>query len=174
MLRRIASTSAVVLLAAMLAAPAAAAPVDVPTALGPRLAKVVDRTPLAVLVPDVLDLDVAAGARVYASSAPGRARYSFSLAAAPGCGGATACFLASLSAERGGEPAFRRRVRLRGGIPGWFKPVTCGASCSPAVLQFRRRGVLYELQAKPSASTDAGQRRSLVRAANAALRSGPR
>jgi hypothetical protein len=173
--RRLAPTVAVALvLVAVLAAPAAAAPVDVPATLGTRLAKVVDRTPLAVLVPDVLDLDVEAGTRVYASSAPGRARYAFSLAAAPGCGGATACFLASLSAERGGEPAFRARVRLRGGIPGWFKPLSCGASCSPAVLQFRRRGVLYEIQAKLSASTNAAQRAALVRAANAALRIGPR
>ena len=65
-------------------------------------------------------------------------------------------------------------MRLRGGIPGWFKPLSCGASCSPAVLQYRRRGVLYEIAAKLSASTNAGQRAALIRAANAALRIGPR
>ena len=108
MSRRLLPASAVALLAAaLLAAPAAAAPVDVPATLGPRLPKVVDRTPLAVLVPDVLDLDFDGG-RVYASSSAGRRRWSFSLAAAPGCGGATACYLASLTAERG---ASRRSAR---------------------------------------------------------------
>jgi hypothetical protein len=171
--RGLAGALALGLLAGLaLAAPAAAAPVDVPAALGPRLAKVADRTPLAVLVPDQLDLDVTG--RVYASSAPGRRRWSFSLAAAPGCGGATACYLASISAQRGGEPAFRTRVRLRGGIPGWYKPLSCGASCSPAVLQFRRRGVLYEIAAKLAEPTAAGQRAALVAAANSALRAGPR
>jgi hypothetical protein len=157
---------------AVSAAPATAAPVDVPAALGPRLAKVSERTPLAVLVPNTLELDF--GARVYASSSAGRRRWSFALAGAPGCGGATACFLASFSAQRGGEPAFRTRVRLRGGIPGWFKPLTCGASCSPAVLQFRRRGVLYEIAAKLPEATAAGQRARLARAANEALQVGPR
>lgn len=161
-----------VLCLAVLAPPAAAAPVDVVSTLGPRLAKVVDRTPLPVLVPDTLELDVTG--RVYASSSAGRRRWSFALAAAPRCGGATACFLATIGAERGGEPAFRTRMRLRGGIPGWFKPVTCGASCSPAVLQFRRRGVLYEIAAKVPDATAAAQRTRLVRAANEALRAGPR
>jgi hypothetical protein len=154
------------------AAPAVAAPVDVPGALGARLAKVSDRTPLAVLVPDTLELDF--DGRVYASSSAARRRWSFALAGAPGCGGATACFLASFTAQRGGEPAFRTRVRLRGGIPGWFKPLSCGGSCSPAMLQFRRRGVLYEIAAKVPDPTASGQRARLTRAANEALRVGPR
>jgi hypothetical protein len=164
--------AALAVAALAVAAPAAAAPVDVPATLGPRLPKVAERTPLAVLVPDTLELDVTG--RVYASSSAGRRRWSFALAAAPGCGGATACFLASIAGERGGEPAYRTRVRLRGGIPGWFKPITCGASCSPAVLQFRRRGVLYEIAAKVPDPTAAAQRARLTRAANEALRAGPR
>ncbi len=135
-------------------------------------ARASERTPLAVPVPDTLELDF--DGRVYASSSAGRRRWSFALAGAPNCGGATACFLASFSAERGGEPALRARVRLRGGIPGWFKPLTCGASCSPAVLQFRRRGVLYEIAAKLPDATAAGQRARLARAADDALRAGPR
>jgi hypothetical protein len=111
---------------------------------------------------------------VYASGTGGRRAWSFALAGAPNCGGATACFLASFTAERGGTPAFRTRVRLRGGIPGWFKPLSCGASCSPPVLQYRRRGVLYEISANGPDRTNAAARRRLVTAANAALRIGPR
>jgi hypothetical protein len=159
--------------AALLAAPPAlAAPVDVPAALGPTLARVDARTPLAILLPDTLELDF--DGTVHASGAGSARRWSLSLAGAPNCGGATACFLASFTAERGGTPAFRTRVRLRGGIPGWFKPLSCGASCSPPVLQYRRRGVLYEISANVPDRTNAAARRRLVAAANAALRVGPR
>jgi hypothetical protein len=65
-------------------------------------------------------------------------------------------------------------VRLRGGIPGWFRLLSRGASCSPPVLQYRRRGVLYEIAANVPDRTNAGARRRLVAAANAALRAGPR
>jgi hypothetical protein len=165
--------AALVAAAAVLpAAPALAAPVEVPATLGPRLDRVDARTPLAILLPDMIDLDF--DGRVYASSAAGARSWSFALAGAPGCGGATACFLASFSAERGAAPAYRTRVRLRGGIPGWFKPLTCGASCSPPAIQYRRRGVLYEIAAKVPDATAAAQRRRLVRAANEALRIGPR
>jgi len=162
-----------VALAALLTAPAAlAAPVDVPQTLGPDLTRVDARTPVAILLPDRLDLDY--DGRIYVTGSGGRRAWSFGLAGAPNCGGATACFLASFSAERGGEPAYRTRVRLRGGVPGWFKPLSCGASCSPPVIQYRRRGVLYEIAANVPDRTNAGARRRLMAAANAALRIGPR
>jgi hypothetical protein len=154
------------------ASPALASPVDVPGTLGATLARVDARTPLAIPLPDTLDLDF--DGTVYASGTGGRRAWSFALAGAPSCGGATACFLASFTAERGGAPAFRTRVRLRGGIPGWFKPLSCGAPCSPPVLQYRRRGVLYEISANVPDRTNAAARRRLVTAANAALRIGPR
>jgi hypothetical protein len=154
------------------APPAGAVPVDVPGALGPTLARVDARTPLAILLPDTLDLDF--DGQVYASGTGGRRAWSFALAGAPNCGGATACFLASFTAERGADPAYRTRVRLRGGIPAWFKPLSCGASCSPPVLQYRRRGVLYEIAANVPDRTNAAARQRLVAAANAALRIGPR
>jgi hypothetical protein len=154
------------------APPVLAAPVDIPAALGATLARVDARTPLAILLPDTLELDF--DGAVHASGTGGRRAWSFALAGATKCGGATACFLASFTAERGGTPAYRTRVRLRGGIPGWFKPLTCGASCSPPALQYRRRGVLYEISANVPDRTNAGARRRLVAAANAALRIGPR
>jgi hypothetical protein len=165
--------AAAVAAAALAATPAAsAAPVDVPAALGETLPRVDARTSIAILLPNTLDLDF--DGTVYPSGSGGRRSWSFALAGAPNCGGATACFLASFSAERGGTPAFRTRVRLRGGIPGWFKPLSCGASCSPPVLQYRRRGVLYEISANVPDRTNAAARRRLVAAANAALRAGPR
>jgi hypothetical protein len=172
MLRAALLAATAALLAATAAPPALAAPVDVPAALGPALARVDARTPLAILLPDTLELDF--DGTVYASGSGSARRWSFALAGAPNCGGATACFLASFTAERGGTPAFRTRVRLRGGIPGWFKPLSCGASCSPPVLQYRRRGVLYEISANVPDRTNAAARRRLAAAANAALGVGPR
>ena len=48
-------------------------------------------------------------------------------------------------AGRGAPPAFKRTVSLARGITGYFKPVTCGASCSPAFVQWKQGGVLYEI-----------------------------
>lgn len=173
---RIHTRARIALLAAGVAAVAipagaSAAPTDVPDALGSTLDRVDARTPLPLLVPSSIDLDF--DGRLHASGSGSRNAYTLSLAGAPRCGGATACFLASFSARRGGTFAYRTRLKLRGGIPAAFKPVTCGASCSPAALQFRRKGVLYEIQAKIS-SPPTHARTKLVAAANSALAAGPR
>ena len=65
-----------------------------------------------------------------------------------GCNGANACFLASFSGERGGKPQFKKTVSLVHGITGYFRPVTCGASCAPAFIQWKEGKVLYEIENK--------------------------
>jgi hypothetical protein len=148
------------------AAPAASArPYDLRTELGPRLAKVADRTGVPVRVPARLALDFAGA--TYASGSGSRRSYELALAGAPDCGSATACFLASFTGERGGHPAFRRRIALARGITGYYKPLSCGASCSPPMLQWVQRGVLYGIQAK----VEGDARAALVRAAGSAIRS---
>jgi len=144
----------------------------VPAALGSALERTDDETPLAILLPNRLNLDY--DGKVYASGGGEQRSWSLSLTAAPMCGGATACFLVTFSAERGEKPHFVNRVRLRGGRTGYFKPLSCGGSCSPPEIQWRSRGNLYSIQAKVPDSTTAGQRRRLVAAANAALAAGPR
>ena len=144
---------------------------DVPSALGATLDRTDAKTPLAILLPSKLALDY--DGRLYASGSGGRNSYDLSLAGAPNCG-ANACFLASFGAERGGTPSFRRTVALRGGRTGYFKPLTCGGSCSPPIIEWKSRGNLYRIQAKIPDSTDAGQRRRMVAAANSAIGAGPR
>jgi hypothetical protein len=168
--------SAVVALLALLASGALAAPaqaveVDVPEALGEVLERVDRATPLPVLVPETIDLDVAD--RVFGSGVGGRRSYSLALDGAPDCRG-NACALASFDAERGGTLAFRRRVRLTRTVTGSYKPLSCGASCSPPTIDFVRRGVRYAIQARVGAEGDAAQRAALVAAARSALRAGPR
>ena len=160
-----------VLLALTLAPGVQAAPVDVAESLGDELQRVAERTDVPIRLPATIDLGW--DGEVHASGDGGRRRYSFDLAGAPDCGGANACFLAQFQGERGGTPAFRRRAPLIRGITGYYKPVTCGASCSPAMIQWRQGGVLYSIQAKLDASGVAA-RRAMVRAANSAIRSAPR
>jgi hypothetical protein len=145
---------------------------DIPAALGSSLARADAATPLAILLPRRLSLDYAG--RTFASGAGARNSYTLSLAAARNCGGATACFLATFSADRGGRTSFARRVALRGGRTGYFKPLSCGGSCSPPAIQWISRGNLYTIEAKIPDSTDSGQRKRLVAAANAAIGAGPR
>jgi hypothetical protein len=167
--RRLTLTTLVLLLA--LTAPAAAVEVDVPEALGDALERVDRATPLPVLVPDAIELDV--GDRVFGGGSGGRRSYSLWLDAAPDCSG-NACSLASFDAERGGSLAFRRRVRITRSVTGSYKPLSCGASCSPPTIDFVRRGVRYAIQARLGEGSDAVQRAILVRAARSALRAGPR
>jgi hypothetical protein len=144
---------------------------DVPASLGSTLQRVDAKTPLAILLPSRLALDYSG--KTYASGSGGRRSYGLSLAGAPSCG-ANVCFLASFGAERGGTPSFRRTVALRGGRTGYFKPLTCGGSCSPPMIQWLSRGNLYSIQAKIPDSSDAAARRRLVAAANSAIGAGPR
>ena len=145
----------------------------VPSSLGAVLDRARSETGLAILLPSRLALDY--DGRVYASGGGERRSYDLSLAGAPGCAGASACFLASFSARRGSTVDFRRKVALRGGRTGFYKPLTCGGSCSPPIIQWRGRGNVYSIQAKVLASgADAGARRAMVAAANSAIGAGRR
>jgi hypothetical protein len=162
---------AVLAAALITAAPASAKSYNVPSTLGNDLDRVSSRTSVPVLLPQRLALDT--DARLYGSGSGNARGWTLSLAGAPRCG-ANVCMLANFSAERGATPAFKRQVTLRGGVTGYFKPLTCGGSCAPPQIQFARGGVLYTIEAKVPDSSDAGQQRRLVRAANSALRAGPR
>src|SRR5215211_1485743 len=79
----------------------------------------------------------------------GRERsWGLQLGAAEGCGGATACFIASFKGRKGGQPLGARRAELARGRVGRFKPMSCGASCSPPSISWKERGATYSIQAK--------------------------
>lgn len=63
-------------------------------------------------------------------------------------------------------------MRLANQITGYFKPLSCGASCSPPSIEWLSEGILYEIQA------DAGSRRTekrrLITLADSAIKNGPR
>ncbi len=170
-MRRLLVTALIALLAPT--APAAAAPYDVPEVVGgDELARIDRVTSVPILLPESIDLDFDGPA--YAVTSARRRSWSVTLSAEPDCG-ANACLLATFDAERGGTLAFRRRVQITRTVRGSYKPLSCGASCSPPTLDFVRRGVRYSLQAKLGVGgSDAAQRAALVRAARSALAAGPR
>jgi hypothetical protein len=170
---------------ALFAAAAAAAALAVPTAAQARvreiepvtgfrrqLAGIKRHTSVPVLWPDRIAIDVPRRHGVEATWRAGRGGWELAIGIGPRCGGANACFVGELSAQRGGEPAFRRTVRLHGGVRGYYKPTSCGASCSPPQLQWKVRRVLYSIQFR--AAGRGGDRAKLVAMADSALKAGPR
>ena len=67
------------------------------------------------------------------------------------------------------KPYGTRKVTLANGRKGRYLPLSCGGSCSPPSIQWRERGVLYEIQ-----RWSKNARAKLVKMANSAIRAGPR
>jgi hypothetical protein len=162
---------------AALAAPAAGAlsttragTIDLLEAFGYELPKVKRTTRVPVLLPRALRL-AGPAPKVYASSGADRRGWVLTLAGVPRCGGASACFIASFEGQRGKPLPERANVRLAAGARGFYLPIGCGASCSPASLWFVHDGALYSWQVKDPLRN---ARAALVRMANEAIRAGPR
>ena len=148
---------------------AAGRSVDVPHKFRALVPKVEKKSGLSVRLPSAVRVYFR---RTYATAFATRRTYRLDLGAARGCNGATACFIASFAGTRGGKPAVRRTVQLTRGITGYFKPVTCGASCSPAFVQWKEERVLYEISYKGASSRR--EKATMVALANSAIRGGDR
>lgn len=133
------------------------------------LPRVKAKTQLAVLLPDTMPTEIDP---LYPDSFATRRSYALDLGGVRHCGGATACFEAEFSAVKGGTPFGMRKVTLARGRHGRFKPLTCGASCSPPSVSWKERGATYTIQA--NVGDQRTERRILVRMANEAIRRGPR
>jgi hypothetical protein len=150
-----------------------ASPLSVAKEFRPYLARL-KRAGVPVLLPAELPASVLED-RIYVEAGPSAEGYDVTLALAPDCGGANACTVGSFTAERGGELVEELdRVELAGGVRGAYKGLTCGASCSPAMIQWASEGVLYTIQLKLNAGGDAADKRELVKLANSSITAGPR
>ena len=152
-----------------LVAPAGAHDADLNALFADTLPRVEAKTRIAVLLPDTMPTDVDP---LYADGFATRRTYVLDLSGAPDCGQATACFEAEFRGEKGGTPFGRRKVRLAHGFHGRFKPLSCGASCSPPSISWSERGATYTIQANVVGR--GGDRRILTRMADQAIRRGPR
>jgi hypothetical protein len=153
-------------------ASAAGQNISVLDVLGSNVAKVKAKTTVPVRVPSTL--------RVYFSRSkifpikPTASTNSYTMEIGIGrhCNGANVCYIAGFYAQRGAKPAFKRKVGLTQHRTGYFKPLTCGASCSPPELEWIQRGVLYSVAYK--GSDQAHEKSYLVSLANGAIKAGPR
>ena len=146
------------------AAAGATRSIDLPQLFATQLERAHAQTEVPILLPQTMRSD-------FAHHFPeGRARpgaWRFDVDAARNCHQATACFVAEFRAVRGRSPSAPRTVRLARGRTGYYRPLACGASCSPPSVEWRERHALYSIQAKVA-------KRELVRMANSAIRNGPR
>ena len=68
-----------------------------------------------------------------------------------------------------------REVKLVGDVVGFFRPVSCGGSCAPANLWWKRGSAPYQIQLKlPSALSEKKQLEIITAVADSAILAGPR
>jgi hypothetical protein len=145
--------------------------VNVPKKFASLIPKVSRKSGLDVLLPERVRSYVKPS-RTRASGSATRSRYDLVLGAAPNCNGANVCVIAFFSGERGGKPSYSRKVKLTNGITGYYKPLTCGGSCSPPLVQWVQNGALYEIQFKGSDAKH--EKQVVVGLANSAIKHGKR
>jgi hypothetical protein len=164
---------ALAVLVLLAAAPAAAArparDVNLPAQLAGEIREAKARTMVAILLPETLHSSFR---HHFPEGTAGARGWRFDLGAVRGCHTATACFIAEFRGRAGGRPGNPRALRLARGRTGWFRALSCGASCSPPSIEWRERRTLFSIQAK--VGTRETERRMLVRMANSAIRHGPR
>ena len=166
---RISLTLALLASLALALAPSAQAKViDVPRTVRAVLPDARDGG-VPVLLPSRMNLDFS-GSRTYVTGGGGNDQWDIEMAGARNCGGANVCFLASFTGEEGKALGFRTNVKLARGLRGYYKPLTCGGSCSPPMIQWVQKGVLYSIQAK----VEGDAKKAMVRAANSAITRSPR
>ena len=160
--------SAIALVAALaIVAPALAAssPANLLKVLAVQIASA-KKGRVAVLLPATLSADAPAS-RLYGSGGATSRGYDIQLAYARNCFDATACFLAEFWGNPG-KIYLKTRVALAHGIIGAYRGISCGASCGPATIQWKERGVLYTVQWR------AGTKATMIALADSAIEAGPR
>jgi hypothetical protein len=161
--------AAIMMAFVLLCAVAVARTVDVPTRLAAVIPAAHD-SGLVVLLPTSMNLDY--GGKVYADGDGDRrlGTYTMELSGAKDCGGANACFLAEFLGAKGAKLGYKTtNVKLALDMKGYYKGLSCGASCSPPSIAWIQKGVRYEIQAKAL-----GGKKAFVAMANSAITAGNR
>ncbi len=168
-MKRVGTITCGLLVGLALAGPASAAVRVNPAAMFTKQSKALYRANIPVLLPSSIVLD---SSRIPTTEGGRTATgYALRLVGVRGCHGGGACTLATFTA-RGGVPASGQRVTLRGGRAGYYRPMSCGASCAKPSIQWRQMGFTFTIVAALGAP--AKQRANLIAAANQAIAAGPR
>ena len=153
----------------LLAVVAALHTIDVPATFGKRVERVHQRSGLRVLLPSTIRTEFR---KVYGEGNASDSAYSLDLGAAPGCHGATACFVAAFFGQAGASVGAGKRVTLARGRVGRFRASACGASCGAPQIRWREHGTVYTIQAK--GATQDREKAFMIGLANSAIRHGAR
>ena len=164
-----------VLLIALLAVAVAATPayasgtvIKVPRKFKKVLPQVKKNSLIAVRLPSYLDAGInPRRVRGFVDTVdPGE--YHLYLGIGQDCNGATVCTVAWFAGKEGAKLGGGKRVTLARGIKGRFRDIRCGASCAPARIRWKQRGVRYDIEVK------GGSKSKMKRLANQAIKAGPR
>jgi len=144
------------------------------------------QTTLPIYLPSALPYTVAQQ-RLYASGTATADSYEITLTSRAQCG-ANSCFVGMFTAQRSHTftpheapddatqtPA--KQVVLEHAIPAYYRPLSCGGSCTPPSIEWVTHGVLYRIQfAVDWRTTLTAQEaeRLMVALANSALKVGTR
>jgi len=132
------------------------------------------KSQLAVLLPDTLATGSTKPSSIKAQSFASKGSYTLDLGVGKNCGGATACLVAEFIGIDNEKPHYKKKIKLAGGKTAYYKPLTCGGSCSPPAIEWRVGKVLYGIQYNTLKSGASAQRADLVRLADQALAAGSR
>jgi hypothetical protein len=149
---------------------------SVPRLLRKVLLRVKSRSQVPILLPSRIPAP-SHRPKVYPEGKGRSGSYELYLGFAPRCGPSTVCYYAEFFGNRGrGFERDTRGVRLAGGIPGRFRPQSCGASCAPPLVQWKSKGIRYSILLKEASATPTAEseEKVMVHLANSAIRAGPR
>jgi len=110
---------------------------------------------------------------VYVSATGDRTSYSITLSSTPNCT-ANACFIGSFQAKRGKQSSFDQSISLAKHHQGFYKPLSCGASCSPPAIAWVDQRVLYEIQMSLPKRDKEVVKTAFIQMANSAIEAGAR
>jgi tetratricopeptide (TPR) repeat protein len=107
--------------------------------------------------------------RLYLRSQGNTNSYSIVLESHPQCAGTNACYVGSFSAKREGKGIMDgERVSLSNGITASYRPLSCGASCTPPSIEWGQNGVTYIIQMRVTRDkTEA--KREMIQLANLSI-----
>lgn len=139
------------------------------------LPKIKQQTEVPILLPSKL-LITGTDQKIYVDGKGTSSGYEISLGLAPNCT-ANACSIGYLSAEKGGKPLedeFSRELSLSQNIKGYFRPLSCGASCAPPIMGWEYKGVFYRMALKGVGQSPEMEAEALAKMANSAIEAGAR
>ncbi|MEM1168154.1 MAG: hypothetical protein AAGJ08_03450 [Cyanobacteria bacterium P01_H01_bin.35] len=147
----------------------------VATELQEILPKIKEKTQVPILLPSKL-LITGTDRKIYVEGKGTTNGYEITLAFEPNCTG-NACSIGYFNAEKGGkslEDEFSRELSLVQNIKGYFRPLTCAASCAPPIIGWEYKGVFYRISLKGVGQSPEIEGDTLAKMANSAIEAGAR